>query len=591
MALYSWFQRSGLKLFPLYNTLRNYSVSKGIADARAAVNVSMLDFTQGMAYALIAGLPVQNGIFGSALSSISGPTQASSRFVMLGPTNATAVMLLSTFLTLGYAPEQAVLVLPVLLLMVGLFMIGGAFLRIASVTQFISRAVVVGYISAAACLIIVNQLKNVLGLEVPRSGTFVGSLSNLLSSLHSTQLSTVLIAVITLVIFLPLRRWAKALPNVAVTLVAVGFITQFVLQYGVTTEMLDPIRISTWKLTVPQASFSEVALLANAALALAFLSLLESASISKTLAAQAGDRIDLNQQMLSIGTANIICAFGGGMAASGSLTRSVLNFKSGAKTALSSVFSGCLLIGGLFLLGPYIAYIPKAALATLVIVIGCSLINPANIRVMLKTTRSDAVVFSCTFISGLFLPLDTAIYIGAATSIAFFLHKASKPDLKEISFDDGGNVVEQNLATKKEERPEIAIVHVEGDLFFASTELFLQQMRNLVEHPALKIIVLRLRNAHNLDATIALTLKDLVVFARKNNRDVIVSGAHPDIERVFRNSGLLAVLTEENFFRYHPENPTISTRDALKRAQQITGTDKADIKIYANAEKKNNGDS
>ena len=110
-------------------------------------------------------------------------------------------------------------------------------------------------------------------------------------------------------------------------------------------------------------------------------------------------------------------------------------------------------------------------------------------------------------------------------------------------------------------------------------------MRNMVTHPALKIIILRLRNAHNLDASVALTIKDLVRFARANQRDVIVSGAHPHIYRIFKNSGLLDALTEENFFRYHPENPTISTRNALKRAQEITGEKSADIKIYASEKK------
>lgn len=583
-----WLRNSGLQFFPLLKTLRQYSIAKAFSDFRAAINVSMLDFTQGMAYALIAGLPVQNGIFCSALSSIVGPSQASSRFIMLGPTNATAVMLLSTFLTLGYAPEQAVIALPLLLLLVGLFMIGGAFMRIATVTQYISRAVVVGYISAAACLIIVNQMKNVLGLDIARSGTFVGSLNNLISGLPQTDFNTLIIAVLTLCIYLPLKRWAKGLPAVAVTLVIVGGLTVLLQQYGITAVMLDSVNISSWSWTIPKMGLSELAELSNAALAVAFLSLLESSSISKTLAAQSGDRIDLNQQMLSLGTANIVSAFGGGMAVSGSLTRSALNFKSGAKTAVSSIFSGLLLVLGLFAFGDLIGYIPKAALAVMVISVGCTLINRANIRVMLKTTRSDAAVFLATLICGLFLPLDTAIYIGAATSIGLFLHKASKPGLKEISFDNSGNVVEENLSSGKKERPEIAIVHVEGDLFFASSELFLEQMRNLVDHPALRIIVLRLRNAHNLDASVALTIKDLVVFARQNGRDVIVSGAHPHIERVFKNSGLLEVLTEENFFRYHSENPTISTRDALKRAQEITGTDKADIKIYANASKREN---
>ncbi|MFW6217805.1 MAG: SulP family inorganic anion transporter, partial [Verrucomicrobiota bacterium] len=308
-------------------------------------------------------------------------------------------------------------------------------------------------------------------------------------------------------------------------------------------------------------------------------------SIAKTLAAQSGDRVDLNQQMLSMGAANFACAFGGGMAVSGSLTRSVLNFKSGAQTAISSIFSGVVLVAGLFLLGRFIGYIPKPALAMLVILVGISLLNRANILVMLKTTRSDATVFLCTFIGGLFLPLDTAIYVGAAASIGLFLHKASKPGLKEISFDDSGSLVEHQLEYGRKERPEIAIVHVEGDLFFASSDLFLDQMRHVVKHPQLRVIILRLRNAHNLDASVALAIQDLIRFARANDRDVIVSGAHASVERVFRNSGLLATLTEANFFRCHPENPTLSTRDALKRAQVITGEKSADITIYA-AEKK-----
>ncbi len=581
----SFFRKSGLHPFPLYNTLRTYSFRKALADFRAGTNVALLDFPQGMAYALIAGLPVQTGIFCSALSSITGPFLASSRFVMLGPTNATAVMLLSTFLTLGYAPEQAVIVLPMMLLLVGLFMVAGAFIGVAGITQYISRAVVVGYITAAACLIIVNQLKTVLGLHVPRAGTFAESLQHLIAGIRETQWEALIVAALTLLIYLPLKRWAKGLPTVALCLLIVGGLSVLLERYGIQVEMLSPVSVSSWEFGLPQLNFGDLAVIANGALAVAFLSLLESSSIAKTLAAQSGDRVDLNQQMLSMGAANFACAFGGGMAVSGSLTRSVLNFRSGAQTAISSIFSGVLLVAGLFLLGRFIGYIPKPALAMLVILVGFSLINRATIAVMLKTTRSDATVFLTTFIGGLFLPLDTAIYLGAAASIGLFLHKASKPGLKEVSFDDKGALVEQKLEQERKERPEIAIVHVEGDLFFASSDVFLDQMRHVVTHPALSVIILRLRNAHNLDASVALTMKDLVLFARSNGRDVIVSGAHPYVERVFKNSGLLETLGESNFFRYHPENPTISTRDALKRAQEITGEKSADITIYASEKK------
>jgi SulP family sulfate permease len=571
----------GLELFPLGAVLRKYNAKKARKDLGAAVNVALLDFPQGMAYALIAGLPVQAGIFCSSLASITGPFLASSRFVMLGPTNASAVMLLSAFLSLGYSPEQSMLAMPLLLILVGIFMTVGAFCKVAGITQYISRAVICGYITAAAFLIIVNQLKTVCGLHVPRAATFAESLGNFSGGLSQTNWDAVIVALITLGCYLPLKKWAKGIPQVAVALVITGLVVWLLKPYGLEPEMLSSISVSSWPLTLPVFHWQEFTEIAGGALAVAFLSLLESSSIAKTLAAQAGDRIDLNQQMLSMGAANFACSLGGGMAVSGSLTRSVLNFRSGAATAVASIFSGLLLIGGIFLVGDLIAYIPRAALATLVIMVGISLINREQIRLMLRTTRNDATVFLVTFVGGLVLPLDTAIYLGAAISIGLFVRQAAKPELREISFDEQGNLLERAPDVQKNRRPEIAIVHVEGDLFFASSDVFLDQMRHLAEHPDLRIIVLRMRNAHHLDATAASTIMELTRFARSKGSDLIVSGVHPELEKVMRQSGLMELIGEKNFFRYSPENPTISTRDALKRAREITGVDSADITIYA----------
>ena len=577
---------SGLRLFPLKDVLRNYTRGKAKADVKASVNVAMLDFPQAMAYALIAGLPVQIGIYCSALSSIFGPALASSRFVMLGPTNATAVMLLSAFLTLGYDQAQAVAALPALLLLVSIFMILGAFCKVASIVQYVSRSVVTGYITAAACLIIVNQLKTVAGLEVPRSGTFIESLSIVLRALPSTEWASVLVSALTIAIYFPLKRYGKALPTVAITLATIAVLAEFALQpLGIQVPMLGAVSFSAWPLSMPHVELSEIPLLANTALAIAFLSLLESASISKTLAAQAGDRINLNQQMLSMGVANLAGTFGSGMAVSGSLTRSALNYRSGAQTAMSSIFSGLILVAGLILLGPMIAYIPKPALAALVITVGISLINPDHINLFLKSTKSDASVFIITLISGLILSLDMAIYLGTAASIILFIRKAAQPKLKKIAFNDKGSLVAETLAEPVNRRPSIAIVHVDGDMFFASCDMLLDQVRNLVEHPEMRIIVLRTRNAHHLDGTAVMAIRDLLRFARSKDRDLIISGAHTDVERVFKKSGLLAELGESNFFRWHADNPNISTRDALKRAQSILGIKSAEITIYAREKK------
>jgi len=574
-------KNAGIDPFPLRHTLKNYSLSKARADAKAAMNVALLDFPQGMAYAMIAGLPVQVGIYCSAMASLTGPLLASSRFVMLGPTNATAVLLMSALLSLNLPPEvSAMQVLPLLLLMVGVFMILGAFLRVASLIQYISRAVVTGYITAAALLIIVNQLKHILNIEVERAPSFFEVSLSTIGHLGNTHWPSLLVAVLTLGIYLPVKRYLKALPNVAFTLVAVSLLVAGFEHWGMeAVHKIDAIPAGGWVFGLPEFKWSWMSQMANAAFAVAFLSILESSSIAKTLAARSGDRVNMNQQMLSIGTANMVNAFGSGMAVSGSLTRSMLNYSGGARTPMASFFSGTILVVGLFTIGRFIQYIPQPALAALVLAVGISLINREQIRIMMRSTRADATAFLVTFLSGLILSLDTAIYLGAAASIILFLRKASKPALEEIAFNEQGELSRVDAGGEK--KPEIAIVHVEGDMFFGSAEIFLDQTRLLVQDAKEKILILRLRNARHLDATSAMAIGDFIRFAESKGSHVLVSGAHPEIETVLRRSGAMDILGEENFFRYRPENPNFSTRDALKRAQSILGDRKADITLYA----------
>jgi SulP family sulfate permease len=190
-----------------------------------------------------------------------------------------------------------------------------------------------------------------------------------------------------------------------------------------------------------------------------------------------------------------------------------------------------------------------------------------------------------TWCAGLLFRLDVALYIGAGTSFVFFLRKVGVPELQEYGFTDQGQLA---AVDRKSERPipDISIVHVEGDLFFGAAEIFLEQMRRVCDDPNLKVIVLRVRNAHHLDATCALAIEEFLRFARARGRHVIVSGAHRGIYRVFRTSGLLALLGRENFFMNSPSNPTIATRNALRRAQKLLGTRQANIRIYVDPTKK-----
>jgi len=578
-----------IDFFPLRKTIRGYDSPQARADLKAGLNVALLAFPQGMAYALIAGLPIEYGLFGSAIATIVGPLFAGSRFIVLGPTNATSVLLLSTFLTLSIPEGERGIYLPIILCLTALFQVIGAYLNIATLIQYISRSVVVGYITAAAVLIMANQMQNILGFKISGASTFAGTAMRTAEALPRTHWPTVVLSVLTAGIFILLRRWFAKLPTVAITLVCSSLLAVAFTHYGLEVEKLNGVSVSSFSITLPQGGFQHIGLVISAALAISFLSILEGSSIGKSLAACSGARLNTNQELFSMGLANLACGLFNGMPASGSLTRSVLNWSSGAATPIASMISGLVSVGLFLGLGSFIAFIPKAALAVVVVFVAISLIDPAQIRLVTKSTRGDAAVFFLTFGSALLFPLDTAIYVGAGLSIVVFLLQAGEPELVEYTFDESGKLAQlgQNAPRRN---PEISIVHVEGSLFFAAAELLQEQIRRVCDDPFLKIIILRLKNAHHLDASAILALKELVRFMHEHDRVLIISGARKEVYRICKRTGLLELIGRNNFFLEWPQNPTLSSRNALKRAMEILDGDQPDISIFGETKMKKKAD-
>jgi len=585
--------------------IKRYNRDKFRADIGAAPNVALLAVPQGMAYAAIAELPIAFGIICSAVAAIVAPVFAGSRHTILGPTNATAFMLFSFF-----AAEQALRVrevelIPLLVLLVGVFCLIGGLLKVADLLQYVSRSVLVGYVSGAAVLIMANQCKHVFGVSAEvnaeNPSNFITLVIALFSSLGSTQWQPVVIGGSTVAIYYLLRKWKPGWPVFAISLVASSAIFGPLIHGNGAFSGFDTF--TTFKLgeLVPQVPdftnsqiFSDIGALIGVAFAVAFLACLENSVMAKSLASRSGDRAEVNQDMFAVGAANVACAFTGGMPASGSLTRSMLNYNSGAFTRFASLFAGLIILIAALLIAwlpsvgiSLIDFVPKAALAALVVAIALSLISPQNIRVCLRSTPDDAAVVICTFAATLIAPLHVAIFIGVGISITLFLRKASRPHLVEYEFSDRGELREIG-EKRKRPNPAISIVHVEGDLFFGAAELFRNQVQRTAADPSLKILILRLKNARHLDATSVLALEELIKFMRADGRHVLISGAPRDVYRVLKNSGTLSLIQadadreagESNIFLNRPSNPNISTRDALKRAQQLLGGQQADIRIF-----------
>ncbi len=600
------FSADHVTLFPFIGALRHYQWPWFVSDSRAAFNVTLLAISQAIAFSAIAGLPVVYGVLSTAVAALVAPFFSASRFTILGPTNATALMFFSFFAAYPGMADRWHEMVPLLVLMVGVFAVLGSLIRAADLMQFVSRSVLVGYISGAAVLIVANQLIHLLGLrevlDRETSASFVGLAIGLVKVLNQMQWVTLGIGVSTFVFYFLLKRLRPRWPVFAITLILMSAIFGTLIRNG-TGAFVGVATFETFALgdLVPKLPnllrdgiFNDISTLLGVALAIAFLACLENSLMSKTLASRAGDPSDVNQDMLAVGLSNMATAIAGGMPASGSLTRSMLNYASGARTRFSSLICGLLSLGAAVSIAllaarglPLIDYIPKAVLAALIIAISCSLFNARNIRICLNSTSDDAIVIICTFAATLLAPLHVAIFIGVAISVSLFLRKASKPNLVEYEFNDQGELREKD---DKHARPipAISIVHVEGDLFFGAADLFRTQIQRTVADPNIKVIVLRLKNARHLDATSVLALEDLIGFMRDQGRHLIISGAPRQVYKVLKKSGVLETLQEgcdrrkgeTNLFIGNPANPNISTRDALMRAQELLGTKEADIRIF-----------
>ena len=581
-------QEPGIDIAPFLKHARAYSLEKLNGDARAALNVALLAIPQCMAYAAIAGLPLRYGIFGAAVAAIVAPFFADSKYVLLGPTNATSVMVMSSFTMLGIVTEDAAVAsVALLLLLVGIFLTLGSVLRVATLVQYVSRTVITGYITAAATLIIANQLRLTLGFnftpeEKAAASTFIEVLHATLRHLGETHWPTLALSLFTAAVYYTLNHYCRKLPNVAITLIAASlaaYLASLAIE-GFAVAKLANLNISSWSLTLPSFTYEALRSLISPAIAIALVCMLEGNAIGKSLAARDGARINPNQEMFCTGVANIACSLFSGMAASGSVTRSQLSVDSGARTPFSSLYGGLMIAGGAYALANLIQYVPSSSLAVVVIATGISLVNKRQLRLVTKTTKSDSATFYVTFLTGLLFALDFAIYAGTVCSIALFLKKVAHPEIVEYAFDESGQLGQ--LADKNQRAdPEVSIVHVEGELFFGAAELFRDQMRRVSDDPNLKVVVMKLRNAYNLDATSCMALEELIKYMNERDRILLVSEVRPDTLRILRNSGLVAIINPINLFEDEESNPTLSTAKALKRAKQILGGLTPKVSIYA----------
>ena len=561
-------------VFPFLKTARNYDKTKFQADILAALTVALVALPQSMAFAIIAGVNPIYGLNAIIVGCLVGSLLGSSRFLHTGPTNTSSIVIAGVMVTFMQT-KNPIAILFLLSFLTGLFQVGAALFKLGNLTQFISRSVIIGFMGGASLLIIFSQIPNLIGIPKQPNISILKNVIYLSKTVAGFNLTTLLIGVGTILLTVFLNRYspktASGVPILPTYLMAVLASALVIYLLGLQKEgvaIVGAIPASLPPFSQPIFEWPVVQQVIPGALALAFISTAEAVASSKSVAALAGDRLNLNQEFLGQGMAKIAVSFFSGMPVSGSFTRTALNFRAGAQTRFAAFYSGIMLVFLVIFFGPVIKYIPVAGLAGIIIVIATKMVSPQQVRIAFKTTTSDALVMSGTFLATLLLRLDIAIFIGVGLSLILFLRQVQHPKLIELNLDEAGGFSEMPQSNGRRHIPEISIVHVEGDIFFGAAEFLEEEISKFAVRPELKVLILRLKRACCLDATAVMSLQQLYEQLRRNHKLLLISGVTDEVAQIFRRSGLEKIIGRENIFS---SEQTIfkSTRTALERARQF----------------------
>jgi SulP family sulfate permease len=573
---------------PFVGELKHYNWAKFRADLIAGATLTLVSIPQAVGFSLILNLPPQPVIAAVIIGGFVGALFFSSHHHVFGPTSSISLIVASTVAAHSAAGMERLQLAIYLAALIGVIQLLAGLLNFGEITKFISRSVVVGYSTGIGVLLIASQLHNLLGYAVGPGQNFLTNVWQAIVNVGSGAIHpwALGIGVLTLAVFELVRRLRPKWPEALIGLALLGIAARVFMAF----EPSAPFRVvqDEGSLTAVIPAFAGFHFgtrklhllpeLVGTAFAISILGMLEAASITKSLAAKSGQKIEPNQELIGMGAANIACALFGAVPGSSSFARSAVNFQSGATSQLSSMLSSAVVLLVLLFVTPVFNYIPVAALAAHLIRVGIKMINWRQIRIACRSTRSDAVVFVITLGSCLLLQLDTAIYVGIGVALALFLQKTSTPTLAEYTINPEGNLAELTDPAQRM-HPQVSIIHVEGELFFGAADLFQEQVRRIAENENIRVFILRMKNARHLDASTVMALENLHDYLRQTDRHLLICGSNPDVTAVLRNSGLLAQIGDRNVFPAMA-HPLAATRLALKRAKELLPTAHPEVRLF-----------
>jgi SulP family sulfate permease len=499
------------------------------ADVLPALAVAAMSVPQGLAWAMVAGLPPVVGLWSATIPTVVAALFRSSRSTVVGPTNAVSVLVATSAVAQAPDPLAAA---GTLALLVGGFQIAAGATSLAGLVDFVSGAVVTGLVTGAATLMMVGQLPHVTGTAVV-SGDILSRSWAWGSSLGSAHVPSVLLAVGTVATIVALRRrLPRGIPMLLATLGATALSVVLHLDEGGVRTLSTNGWVGLPPFGLP--SPGGVVGLLPTAVAAAVLSLVETTAIDRATAERTGQHLDPRLDFVGLGLANAASALFGGYPVSGSLARSALVQQLGGRTRLASVWAAVLLLAALPLLGMGLASVPVPVIAGVVLIAAFDLVDPARLRAWFDAAPADRFALVGTVLATWLLPFDQAIGVGVTLSLVMFLRRSQLLVVRPLWVGEDGRlreVDEDHPPPVTVEHPgrcrAVTVVQVEGPLFFGSAQELLDALTEVMEDDEARVLVARLKRADSLDRTAARTLRHATALLERTGRRLLLVGTPP----------------------------------------------------------------
>jgi SulP family sulfate permease len=537
--------------FVITEWLPDYTVGTLRADAMAGLTVGVMLIPQGMAYAVIAGLPPIYGLYAGLVPLLVYPLFGSSRHLALGPTAIDMLIVGAGVGALAQTGTDRYVALAILLTaMVGLLQMAMGVMQLGFVANLLSRPVIAGLTTAAALIIAMSQLGNLLGLELGRSQYVYVLLWEAVQNVGRAHLPTLAIGAGCIVLLVGLPRWVPLVPEALVVVVGTTLASWFfdLNQYGVDVVGAVPEGLPAPGLWT--VGLSDLNALFPAAITLALVQFMNSVSLGRVFATRHGYTVDANRELVGVGAGNFFGSLFQGIPASGSFSRSAVNDQAGAESPMANVFAALVIGLALLFLTPLFYYLPVPALAAIIVVAGSGLIDVRELQALFKTRRRDGTIALFTAGVILVIGLQEGILLGIGASVIAVLFRISRPNVAELGHVPGTRLFRDMERFEQAVRlKDVMVLRVDASFSFANAEYFKDFILDKSEREGrnVEVVVVDGSSINDLDTTAVEALASVIETLEEEGIELHLTGLIGPVRETVRRSGLYALLGVNHF--------------------------------------------